>query len=298
MDNSRHTDPFKEAIRKKLTTGPVFADSDNRLWEKVFAEIKPERKVVAFRSYVWYAAAASIALAVTVGLGIFVYNSADPDPTHISAQGKLYDYLLPDGSAVSLNAGSKLEIAGSYKSQRQLVLEGEGYFEVQPDKTNPFTVHFDGHKLVVLGTKFNVRNLADESNKEITVTEGLVLVYPEGSSQGIEVRKDQQLLLSENVAPAVHEVDAEYYISWKTGNLDFKRARLVEVATVLSRHFDKQISIAPEISDCRFTGDLKELNLDDAIQVLAKSSFLEIEQNENNIYLTGPACEQMDTTGL
>lgn len=302
MKDLNQTDPFKEAIRAKIPGESVFSDRDSNLWEKIHAEIKPEVKVISKPDYTWYAVAASVILAISAGLGLFILNADNkPDFANamvVSAKEKVYDYKLPDGSTISLNSGAVLMISEGYEEDRDILLQGEGYFEVRSDKTNPFTVYFSDHKLEVVGTKFNVRNISRENAKEITVTEGLVRVYKKGELEGVEVGAGQQLKLGNNKGSVLSEVNPLHYIAWKTGSLDFKRTELQEVVTVLSRHFNKEIVLTAEIKNCKFTGNVSGLTFEEAIEVVSKSASLEVEETANNVFLSGPACGQVDTTSI
>ena len=85
--------------------------------------------------------------------------------------------LLPDGSKVWLNSESKLEYNKNFKdSIREVVLEGEGFFEVVKDKNRPFVVRTSDIDIKVLGTAFNVKSYPKESYIETTLLRGLVEV--------------------------------------------------------------------------------------------------------------------------
>jgi transmembrane sensor len=201
-------------------------------------------------------------------------------------------YNLTDGSIVTLNEGSIIKIDDSFKDQRNLKLEGgEAYFEVQPDKNKPFTVYFSDYWLVVVGTKFNVRNISTEKIKEITVTEGIVRVFDNNNKEGIEVKHGEQLRLSKGTEPVLQNVETLNYISWKTGNLDFKRARLEEVAVLLSRKFEEEIILANQIKNCKFTGDLSGLSIDEALKIISSSTSLKVEKSNHKLYISGSGCD-------
>lgn len=78
----------------------------------------------------------------------------------LGARTKLY---LPDGTLVWLNAGSKITYSQGFgMDNRQLSLEGEGYFEVVHNQDLPFEIHTHEVDLRVLGTKFNFKNYSDD----------------------------------------------------------------------------------------------------------------------------------------
>jgi ferric-dicitrate binding protein FerR (iron transport regulator) len=85
---------------------------------------------------------------------------------------------LPDGSRVTLNAGSSLSYPRWKSGTRKVRLTGEAFFEVTHDPAFPFVVETDGMGITVLGTKFNVSAFPDETRRVVSLVEGRVRVEP------------------------------------------------------------------------------------------------------------------------
>ncbi|GGH12189.1 FecR family protein [Sphingobacterium alkalisoli] len=82
-------------------------------------------------------------------------------------------FTLPDGTKVWLNADSKISFALQFiKKTREIILDGEAYFEVSKDKDHPFIVKSNGQQIEVLGTQFNVNSYRDEPTTAKTLVEG------------------------------------------------------------------------------------------------------------------------------
>jgi ferric-dicitrate binding protein FerR (iron transport regulator) len=78
---------------------------------------------------------------------------------------------------LSLNAGSKVTYRKGFgTTHRNLVLKGEGYFEVKSDKLLPFIIEAGESRIRVTGTKFNV-NAYHRKEIRVTVTAGSVSLY-------------------------------------------------------------------------------------------------------------------------
>ncbi|MCR6640488.1 MAG: FecR domain-containing protein [Sporocytophaga sp.] len=198
---------------------------------------------------------------------------------------------LEDGSVVTLNTATDLKKENTFLNNRNVLVDGEAFFEVSSDKNNPFTVYFGQYKLVVVGTKFNVRNRRDEHYSEITVQEGIVKVYDNITADGILVTKGQQLTIPVEGNSILKQVDAENFLSWKTGKLDFRKTRLEDIALILSRTKETQITLDNNVKKCKFTGDLSGLSIEEAVQVIALTNSLKAEKTEGKIHLTGNSCE-------
>lgn len=82
---------------------------------------------------------------------------------------------LPDGTKVWLNAESKLRYPEKFsKNERNVYLEGEGYFDVATDKQRPFIVRTSKINVRALGTAFNVKSYPGEDIIQTTLVNGLV----------------------------------------------------------------------------------------------------------------------------
>src|SRR3546814_902405 len=68
-------------------------------------------------------------------------NSEITYSTIVTPSSGQFQVILPDGTHVWLNAESSLKFPNYFKgNKRQVVLSGEGYFEVAKDKSKPFEV--------------------------------------------------------------------------------------------------------------------------------------------------------------
>jgi len=86
-------------------------------------------------------------------------------------------FRLPDGSMVWLNAKSTLTYQKDFGSSlREVVLTGEGYFDVVKDKDHPFIVNTGAMRLKVLGTAFNVRSFVNDKTAEAALIRGSIEV--------------------------------------------------------------------------------------------------------------------------
>ncbi|WP_028980487.1 FecR family protein [Sporocytophaga myxococcoides] len=223
-----------------------------------------------------------------------VHTSAKPDFTNAVkyfSEEKSIIHNLEDGSVVTLNNATELDKEKVFLNNRNVQINGEAFFEVSSDKDHPFTVYFGQYKLVVVGTKFNVRNRKDENYKEITVLEGIVKVFDNSTPDGILVTKGQQLTIPVEGNAILRQVEAENFLSWKTGKLDFRKTKLEDIALILSRTKDAQITLDNKIKKCKFTGDLSGLSIDEAIQVITLTNALKVEKTEGKFHLTGTSCE-------
>lgn len=96
--------------------------------------------------------------------------------------------VLPDGTTVWLNSGSKLTYSDNFRdSVRSVELDGEAFFDVVKDAKHPFIVHTSGIDIRVLGTAFNVKSYAAESTIEATLIRGIIEVVKKDEPQSPKV---------------------------------------------------------------------------------------------------------------
>ena len=101
-------------------------------------------------------------VAITLGGSYFYYQSSLEKElmamqTITVPAGQRINITLVDGTNVWLNARTSLSYPVKFgKNNRQVVLDGEAYFDVTKDKSKPFIVQTDNYNVEVLGTKFDV----------------------------------------------------------------------------------------------------------------------------------------------
>jgi transmembrane sensor len=117
-----------------------------------------------------WAVAASFCLAVGAVAAYLVFSSSH----YVTHVGEQRDIVLSDGSRITLNTNTALNVSYS-RTRRYIELErGEALFSVQHNAKRPFDVAAGGTVTRALGTEFNVDLRA--SRVTVSVLEGAVQV--------------------------------------------------------------------------------------------------------------------------
>ena len=151
---------------------------------------------------------------------------------------------LSDGSEVYLNHGSKLKYPQEFSGRtREVVLIGEGYFNVVHNPEKPFIVKTSNLTVTALGTSFNVMSYPDENVIEATLVEGKLLVEkkigPNDKQLIGTMIPNQHISFNKNSDKIISSIgDVEKYVSWKDGKLIFKNESIVEITKRLSRWYN------------------------------------------------------------
>jgi transmembrane sensor len=160
-------------------------------------------------------AAASVAAAVLfAGRETHLYET--PAGTRQSVR-------LSDGSAVLLDARSRLRVRFS-RGERRLVLEkGQARFDVAHDARRPFIVRAGARQVVATGTRFDI----DLAERTVTVAllQGRVRILGDDGARGsrtraIDLRAGQQFVLAPD-GGRVTRFDPGAVTAWETGHVQF-----------------------------------------------------------------------------
>lgn len=246
-------------------------------------ETKP---VFNFRKFAAIAAAAVLIAAVAVGF-LFRDELLDqlityPQIIVETRQGEQEKVTLPDGSVVTLNAGTKLSYPQQFKRQSRKVtlLEGEAFFDVKHDEKIPFQVEAGKTFTHVLGTAFNINAYSWLKTINITVTSGKVAVNNEMLLPNQQIVYDKASATLEK-----KKLLASNMISWMQGGLAFNDADFKTVAAVLERKYNVMISFSDEkIEDFHFSATFEPTDkLIDILDALTMTQGLVYEINQNKI---------------
>lgn len=272
-------------------------NADNYNIEGAIAQFKLRIKAKKQKSYslqnirgvLKYAAIFLILLALPFSffLGKRFNHSAGSLTTISCAIGDRTNILLPDGTEVFLNSGSKLTYNSDFIQQtRKVTLDGEAFFSVARDMNHPFRVKTEKMDIVVLGTKFNVKAYSDEDVVSATLVEGSVHVFSQ--EKDIIIKPFEKVILDKKSSSIeIRQLAAlEPDTGWKDGRFIFINESLAELAPRLERWFDVDIEFADEdVKQKRFTGILVRESILEAVNYFDYSNLIKCEIQGNKIII-------------
>jgi transmembrane sensor len=225
--------------------------------------------------------------------------SARPQQEPIVANnGSRSRSLLPDGTTVWLNAGSRLYYVNNFNgSTREVRLEGEAFFDVVKQTGRPFIVHTAGIDIRVTGTAFNVKSYPEDKNVETTLYRGSVQVsrQEDETEEIIELRPNEKLILAKDAAkndaglsyrdtPPSNRDTADFIkthidsniteserfeTAWLYSRLEFRGINFEELAHKLERWYNVTIDFADEeVKNLNFNGSFEKENVEQAFEAL------------------------------
>ncbi len=198
--------------------------------------------------------------------------------------GERQNITLPDGSLVTVDAGSEIKYFTKYEDERHVYLKGEACFNVAHDENKPFYVHAEHAVVRVVGTRFNVRSWETNPDVVITVAEGKVLV-----SRTDSTRDENTVILTKNeqstvplTGPLTHlyNIDAERYFRWMQNEVHFVNSKVSEVVTQLERWYDYQFSFRdPKALDQIISVHIRGANVEEVIRVISVVTSTNVNRN-------------------
>jgi transmembrane sensor len=205
----------------------------------------------------------------------------------------LISSILPDGTRVSVNAGSVISYKKGFGTlHRTLNLKGEAYFEVKKNADLPFIITAGEAKVRVTGTKFNVKAYRRLKDIRVTVTEGTVKFYYKAEpGKEVTLRAGETGIMnkSDKVVTAIPGNNLND-IAWKTGIIDFHNTPLSEVTEILINTYHSRIDLDPVVGNCPVTVRFENKKLDAVLNVLRSTLDLKITTKGKRITISGKGC--------
>ena len=255
--------------------------------------LKPNRKNqnTSFPKIWKIAATVTILLAASF---LLYFNLAKFRDVIVTAQTSNIVRVLPDGTVVSLHAGSQITYPATFDSKtRNVELKGEAYFEVTHDKTKPFVVASGDARVEVLGTKFNVNTKKASGTMEVVLTSGKVSVYyNENPEENVMLNPGEKAVLLADQKQISKSTNTDpNYMAWKTRVLVFDNETLAEVINTLQDVYQTKIKLSDDqISGCRVTASFNDQSLESVLQVIKETLDLQVTQNGKVIEVSGNGC--------
>jgi ferric-dicitrate binding protein FerR (iron transport regulator) len=200
---------------------------------------------------------------------------------------------LPDGSIVTLNKNSKLTyLSSADDTQRNMVLEGEAFFEVVRDTLRPFVIKAGMGGVRVLGTSFNVK-VTNTTNVTVDVVTGLVeLFYPMNSSPDtlwLQLKAGERGILSHQQKKLFSDRASLSSLFWNDNTFVFKNRPLKDVFEVLSECY--KVNIVCDDNYINYTNlstTFKNKNVDEVLDVIAATFDISYSREGNTYRIYSP----------
>ena len=161
-------------------------------------------------------------------------------------RGAEFCLTLSDGSRVWLNSESTLSYPVAFnQTTREVTLQGEAYFQIQPDPKRPFVVQTAGMQVAVLGTEFNL-NTRKKENIQTALVQGKIQIIASNGNRLI--LKPGQIAETDGINGNIQILKENIlqHISWQKGRFYFEEANMQEIMNELALWYDVEVEFQNE----------------------------------------------------
>ena len=211
------------------------------LRQQTLARAALARKPLVTKRRAIAAAVLLLAGAPLAAIGIHAWAPSPAQPTGETFRtgiGQQADVTLPDGSTVTLDTASRLEVRYDGDARRVL-LDGQGWFRLKPSD-KPFLISAGGHDFAADQGSFDVRT--DPGEVRAFAADGRLTLAGGDSSVAV----DPGHILSAHGSDVLIRTldDPASFTGWRTGLLQFDDVPVAQAANELNRYRRRPIRIA------------------------------------------------------
>ncbi len=231
----------------------------------------------------WWTAAAAVVLLAAGGIWLLFFRTVNQEIS--TPYGQMGRQVLPDGTAVLLNANSRLVAEGDWNNSgtRKVLIKGEAFLQVSKTTSHsPFIVQTDHLTIEVLGTEFNVVNR--NGHESVFLKEGRIKA---GLCDGTSIMmRPRDFLTLEGGKPMLKPVAADSLTAWQQQKLIFDKTPLKAVKRILEDQYGVHVSLTPAIEDSMITAIVPNDNLDVLLRALKATSDYDVVRDRDSIRIT------------
>lgn len=199
------------------------------------------------------AAAASLAM---LSIGVAWHRSMPANVLHYQAGEATRDVLLPDGTRLTLDAGTTVDYVKVGDTRRLMLPAGRVYLSVAKDPRHArFIVQSGQVETVVLGTRFQVSQVSDRT--EVVLEEGSVRMQRPGTAQfTMLVPGERGWWANDSAGFRTAAATPSSAMAWTRGRLMFEDTSLADAIIEVNRYSRHlKIELAdPRVARLRING--------------------------------------------
>lgn len=273
-----------------VDTDKAFRSVQDKIQDQKVKPISISKKPIAWGRW---AAAASVALLLSVGLRFLIKGSEPEWQTQIASTNAKH-ITLHDKSQVWLEPGSSLKFPSQFSnSDRQVKLQGRAFFNVAKDMDRPFKISTASCDVEVLGTQFEVWERSGQVQTEVVVKSGKVSVANRRDKEVILTAGQGVICNDQTKKMTMLAVPIDNIDSRKSKRLIYNSTPLSDAIISISRYYDVDIqSEVPLPAHCILNATFVDEHLGSVLNHIRSTLNVEIREVDSTHHLiTKTACE-------
>lgn len=239
----------------------------------------------AFASMIGAAAVGTLAIFSVQVFGRTERIASDAVPNRV---------VLADGSNVTLDSFSAIEVTMKHDARLIRLVRGEAMFVVARDKSRPFSVDAEGTRVSATGTAFSVR--MGQQITDLTVTEGSVRVTTKAGGANLKAGQAAAVSGQAMARVSVDEQTIARRLAWRNGWLAFDGETLEQAVGAFNRYRREPIVVGdPAIAGKPIRGRFATFDAAGFIDDLRlKYGIVAVTATDGTVVLTGGAVAKPD----
>lgn len=280
---------------KQIGNTKVKTPNVDQAWQNLQAKLESEtllnqqRATVPLYRHSWVQWVAAVAVILIVS-SVYLSTAFTGNITiQSSSDTSTLVHTLADGSIVYLEANSTLKYSKRFgKSNREIFLKGEAFFEVTPNANLPFEIETQNAMVKVLGTSFTVKAL-ENADFEVVVETGTVNVSSKADNVSgvIAQAGDRITLVNNKLTRSAGLIDPSK--KFLNQRFQFKDEQLAAIVNIINKTYGVNILIGtPGIESRKLTVTFLNNSVPSMVEVICATLGLESEFDANTITLRQP----------
>lgn len=307
------------ASMEKHVSDPELPDESEwelRYWATLHAHAKnSKKKDKSKRLLPWHYAGIAASVVVMVVASFFFIEYPDDDK-QVTSDGETSSLkyitnttqatqiiVLPDSSEVALEPESRLKFSSVFnRTEREVYLEGEAFFNVTHNANLPFLVHANEVTTKVLGTSFIIKAIEHEQQITVVVKTGKVSVYTNREkekkylpSEEIILTPNQQIVYDKKekeISKALVKAPRVILPEEEVRRMRFEEAPVADIFKALEKAYGVDIEFDESIfSSCELTTVISDEDIYSRLNIICNAIGTSYTLEEDKIVIKSSGCK-------
>ncbi len=287
--NKKYFEDLKRIWEESKKIAAVSSVNEQDQWNKFTRRIaSPKLPVHFLQPYKKLLRIAAILFisAGTAWLGYMIIQKppATNDLVVFSTNAESKTDTLPDKSVITLNKNAEISYSTAFAgNERRVLLKGEAFFNVTPDKKKPFIITVNEITVKVVGTSFNIKTTGGKT--EVVVETGIVQVIRKNNV--IELKPSEKITVAANDPVLKKEINTDkLYKYYRSKEFECNNTPLWKVVAALNEAYDANIiienkNLAPQPLTTTFSNE----SLDNILNIIRQTFNISVVKKDGKIIL-------------
>lgn len=234
--------------------------------------------------YPWSMFSAAAAVLLVSFLALFMLQNQPQLDNFSTPIGARLTVQLADGSEVTLDADSQLQVSMTSQQRAVQLIKGRARFDVAKDSARPFVVSTNQGSVRAVGTIFDVNK--SQQAFHVALLEGIVEVAAKHRVEKLMMTAGKQTTVSNTqgiATPIEISLDSQ---SWTRGLLQFNATPLSVAIEQINRYLKKPLRVKdPRVAELLISGSFSSKEPEKIIKALTLMFGLQAEYSSTEVLL-------------